>query len=329
MTAKKIATEGKQKSIYVIVGKDSALLSVESEKLIDTLLGAEERVTGLFKADPGEVSAAQVLDELRTVPFLTKKRVVVVKDADTFVSENRELLEAYFAKPSSTGVLILTVSSWPSQTRLAKRLGAVGELISLAQPRSWELAGRLMAYAEDAHGKKLTKDAARLLIELVGDNLLQLYGEIDKLALFARAEKVITERNVETLTGHNRLFNCFEVMDAAVAGDVGAAVNRLRNMFAEDRSAEYTAIGAFAYHFRRMFAAKVLLEKGKSTAEISAALRIWRGKEESFFSHLRKMSLRRIGEILEKLTEIDYAIKTGRTKTEVAAEQLVLEMVSA
>lgn len=176
------------------------------------------------------------------------------------------------------------------------------------------------------HSKKLTRDAAELLVELVGENLSQLYGEIDKLALFAQAEKAITDKHVEALTGHNRFFNCFEVIDAAAAGDVSIAVNRLRNMFAEDRSAEYKAVGAFAYHFRRMFAAKVLLEKGESAAEAAAKLQI-RWNKEVFFAHLRKTSLKQIGEILEKLAEIDYAIKTGQTKTEVAIEQLVLEQV--
>ena len=95
--------------IYVIAGKEDSLVWAECEKLIDKLLGPQERAVGLFKAEPFEVSAAQVFDELRTVPFLSSRRVVVIKNADKFVSENRQLLEKYFDNPSSTGILILTV----------------------------------------------------------------------------------------------------------------------------------------------------------------------------------------------------------------------------
>jgi len=293
--------------------------------LLDKLLEPEERAVGLFNADPAEVSAGDVLEELQTIPFLSERRVVVVRGADDFVSKNRELLENYFDNPCPTGVLILMVSSWPKSTKLARKLPRVGELISVAEPKSWELPGRLAQYAADAYGKKLTRDAAELLIELTGEAMGPLYSEIDKLALYVGQGKLITPTHVESLTGHNRLFNAFAVIDAMTAGDAAAAVGRLRNMFAEDKSAEFKTVGAFAFHFRRMFNAKVLLEKGLSFSPVAAKLRI-RGNRNAFFALLKRMSLGRIGSILEKLAETDYAIKTGRTKAQVATEQLVLRV---
>jgi len=111
------------KSIYVIAGKDESLVNAECRKLRDELLEPQQRAAGLFDANPSQVSASEVLDELRTAPFLSDKRVVVVKDADKFISDNRSLLEKYFDNPCPTGVLVLTVSSWPKQTKLAKKLG--------------------------------------------------------------------------------------------------------------------------------------------------------------------------------------------------------------
>ena len=314
--------------ICVIAGKESFLLSNECAKLVDKLLEPEQRAVGLFNADPGEVSMGAILEELQTMPFLAEKRVVVVKDADDFVSKNRELLESYFDNPCSTSTLILTVSSWPSNTRLAKKLSKVGKLIRMTQPKSRELPGRLIQYAFDAHDKKLTQDAAELLVGLTGEMLGLLYGEIDKLALFIGDGKVIEPRHVESLTGHNRLFNAFAVIDAMTAGDAAGAVGRLRKMFAEDKSTEFTVVGAFAFHFRRMVNAKVLLEQGLGFSAVVGKLRIW-GNKNAFLGHLKRMSLGQIGSILEKLAETDYAIKTGRTKAQVATEQLVLKVACA
>jgi len=315
----------KYEPIDVIVGEEKSLVDAECEKLLEKLLEPQQRVTGLFNADPAEVSATEVLDELRTLPFLTERRVVLVKGADKFVSENRELLEKYFDNPCPTGILILTVSSWSAQTRLAKRLPAVGKLLSVAKPRREQLPQRLVQYASDAHEKNLTEAAAELLIELSGDELVRLYGEVDKLALFAHNEKSITEQHIESLIGHNRIFGVFAVIDAVIAGNIAQAIYRLRTMFAEDKTAEYTVVGAFAFHFRRMFGAKVLLENGVGSAEIASRLRIW-GDRDSFFAQLRKVSLKQIGSILQQLAATDYAIKTGRAKAEVAAEQLVLRL---
>lgn len=313
--------------IYVIAGKEESLLNSECDKLLDELLEPQQRVTGLFNADPAAVSAAEILDELRTLPFLTEKRVVLIKGADKFISENRQLLENYFDSPCPTGILILTVSSWPGNTRLAGKLSKVGKLISVMQPSPRQLPSRLIQYAGDAHGKRLAAEAAELLIELTGDNLPRLYSEIDKLALFADTEKAITAGHIESLVGHNRIFGAFTVIDSCLAGDVVQAVERLRSMFAEDRTAQYTVVGAFAFHFRRMFNAKALLEKGIGPSEVAGRLRIW-GNKDAFFSRLRKVSLKQLGGNLQQLAAIDFAIKTGRTKPQVAIERLVCKLVA-
>jgi len=337
------ATGHKRETIYVIAGRDpdlSGLVNAEYKEILEQLLEPSQRTMALFDADAASVSASEVLDELRTLPFLADKRVVVIRGADDFVSKNRQLLEKYFENPSPTGVLILTVNSWPAQTRLAKQLSAVGKLISVTQPKPWQLPQRLCQYANDAHGKDLSHDAAALLIELTGDDLCRLYSEIDKLATFVDKEKVIAVNHVELLIGHNRLFDAFEVIDAIMAGDQGGAldgirpasggraVERLRTMFAEDKTTEYTVVGAFAFHFRRMFNAKALLEKGLRQDEIAGKIRIWSNKKDSFFAHVRKLSLKQIGQYLQKLAEIDHAIKTGQTKAQVAMEQLVLGLVA-
>lgn len=315
------------KPIYVIAGKEESLVNARCRELLDKLLEPSQRVTGLFDADPTFVPASDVLDELRTAPFLADKRIVLIKGADDFISKNRELFEKYFDNPCPTGRLILTVKTWDARTKLAKKLVKVGELMSITQAKPWELPHRLIRYASEAHDKKLNRNAAELLIDLSGDELSRLYSEIDKLAVYADTEKAITPKHIELLIGHNRLFNAFAVIDAIIAGNAGAAVERLRGMFAGDKSTEYTVVGAFAFHFRRMFDAKGMLEKGMSRNEIEKKLRLWRNKD-GFFAQLRQMSLEQIGKNLQRLAETDYEIKTGQTKAKVAMEQLVLDLVS-
>jgi DNA polymerase-3 subunit delta len=328
MPKDKSTSKQKQALIYVFAGKDQSLVNAQCHEFLRQLVEPSQRATGLFTVDADEVSVADVLDELRTVPFLTQERVVVVKNADDFVSKNRPLLEKYFDNPCPTGILILTVSSWPSQTKLAKKLPSVGKLVEVKEPQPWQLPSRLSKYTSDAHNKRLDKDAAELLIELTGDELTRLYSEIDKLALLAEAQKTITIEHVESLIGHNRIYGAFEVIDAIGSGKVGEAVARLRNMFAEDKTSEYTIVGAFAFHFRRMYNAKALLEKGMSTFEIGKRLRLWRSKEESFFAQVRKITLQQLSRILQQLAAIDHAIKTGQTKAQVAIEQLVLKLAA-
>jgi len=313
------------KLVYVIAGKDGSLVSSRCEKLLDSLIDQSQKATGLFNVDSGSVPISEVLDELRTAPFLTGKRVVVIKQADDFITKNREHLETYFDKPCSTGTLVMTVSSWRSNTKLAKKLNSIGELISVEPPKRGELPAQLISYANEVYSKNISRNAAELLIEIAGDELPRLYGEIDKLALFADKDKAITEKHIESLIGHNRMFNVFAVIDSMIAGNAAEAIERLRGMFADDKSAEYTVVGAFAFHFRRMFNAKVMTGNGEPIGMIIKKLQIWSNRDK-FFEQLKQISLQQIGRYLQRLAETDYAIKTGRTHAPVAMEQMVLSM---
>ena len=313
--------------IYVIACKDEPLLNAQSQDLIGQLLAPEEKTLGLLTLDSSEATGYHVFDELRTLPFISAKRIVHIKHAEKFISSNRELLEKYFDNPSSTGILILSVNTWNPKTKLAKKLSSVGRLISVSQVTANKLSGKLSSYAFDAYGKKLGVNEAHLLIDLIGDNVPLLYSEVDKLGLYAQDENRITTEHIEQLTGHNRLFNCFNVIDSCLEGKTSKAINQLRSMFAEDKSSEYTAVGAFLYHFRRLFEAKSMLEAGVNPQKITNTLRIWRIKE-SFFRHLRSLTLEKIGGYLKNLAGTDYAIKTGQTTPRVALEKLVIEMAS-
>ena len=79
--------------VYVICGKDKFLAGSECESLLDRLLPVDQRAMALYQPRAEDANIAEVLDELRTMPFLAEKRVVLIKDADPFISANREYLE--------------------------------------------------------------------------------------------------------------------------------------------------------------------------------------------------------------------------------------------
>jgi DNA polymerase III subunit delta len=343
-------TKTKQSLVYVIAGEDPSLVNAEYTKIIDQLVSPEERDAGLLVIDADKAVIGEIMDELQTFPFFTKRKIVALRNADKFISakgeedeeneqskqdgqggpaglSNREILERYFDSPSPTGVLVMTVSKWASNTRLAKKLPAIGTLVEVKSPKGQDLTNRLIDYAREAHSKTLDYRTAGSLIELAGDNLTRLYTEIDKLATYAAAEKAITTAHVESLIGRNREFDVFEVIESCLQRKTGSAIERLRKMFAEDKSAEYTAIGAFAFHIRRMFTAKKLLMDGQSQYEVAGKARIFHDKE-AIFAQIRRLTLKQLGDQLKILAQTDYAIKRGQAQPRIAIEQFVLQLAS-
>ena len=312
---------------YVVFGEDPFLVSKECEKLLDTVLGSEDRSMALYEPRVNEADISDVLDELRTLPFLASKRVVLIKDAEPFVKANGDAMVSYLDNVSPSGVLILTVGSWDKRTRLHKKFQKTGGLIEVARMYSNQLPGYITSYAQQTHAIRLDGQTSRFLVELVGDDPGRLCREMDKLAVYVSPKKTVSPKDIESLIGHNRMFDAFGVIDSVSAGQIGPAISRIRNMFAADKSAEYSVVGAFGYHFRRLFRAKALVSKGVSPQQAAAKMRV-RYKQNEFLQQVGRLSLAQLGGILAELGQIDFGMKTGQTTASIAIERLILEIFS-
>src|SRR5262249_26767311 len=133
-----------------------------------------------YPADRADWST--VRGELQTLPFLSPRRVVVIDQADEFVSNNRQTLEKYVARPSP-GVLILDVRTWQSTTRLAKLVPDEATIVCKV-PKPLQLPGWCVQRATAEYGKKLAEPAAQLLVELTEPSLGLLDQELAKLATY-------------------------------------------------------------------------------------------------------------------------------------------------
>ena len=111
--------------IIVVYGKERFLKFESIKKAVTMVLGPDNDGLGLVRL-PGDADLKTVLDSLRTVSMWNPTQLVLVEDADDFVSEHRQKLEAYAEKPAKKSVLLLDVQSWPSNTKLAKKVATMG-----------------------------------------------------------------------------------------------------------------------------------------------------------------------------------------------------------
>ncbi len=147
------------------------------------VLGGEEGDFSFTAFEGDNADLRDVLDELATVAmFGGVKRLVVVEQADNFVSRYRDELEDYVLRPSRTGVLVLDLDSFPANTRLYKLIVADGLAIDCSTPDEARLTKWLIDWAKQQHKVQISPAAADALVELVGTELGLLDQELAKLA---------------------------------------------------------------------------------------------------------------------------------------------------
>src|SRR5262249_26975414 len=242
------------------------------------------------------------------LPFLSPRRVVVIEQADEFVSEHRSELEKYVANPAK-GVLILDVRTWPSNTKLAKAVPDEATImckaIAAAQVPRW-----CAQHAQTAYGKKLVGSAAQLLIEYVGPPLGLLDQELAKLSAFVGDRKTIAAEDVDTLVGRSRAAETFKIFDAIGQGRAADALAILHRLLDQGED-PHAILGAFSWQLRRAAQVYRLTQLGQPISQALAefgvrdfAMARW----EQLMHHLGKQRLERL---FAWLLEVDLGFKGG------------------
>jgi DNA polymerase III subunit delta len=122
--------------VYAVYGDDSYLIRESIRAIAFNIFPDEEERESAISRFPGPTSLlADVLDEVSTLPFFARRRLVIVDDADPSVTKYRRDLEAYVAHPSESGTLVLQVKQWTATTKLAALVEKAGASINCTGPR--------------------------------------------------------------------------------------------------------------------------------------------------------------------------------------------------
>jgi DNA polymerase-3 subunit delta len=220
------------KPVYAVFGDDAYLIRESIEKVTRVHLPEPDSEAGVSRFSGPVAPLASVLDELHTLPFFSRRRLVIVEEADPFVAKYRKDLEGYLAKPAASGALVLQVKQWPTTTKLAQLVEKVGLAIDCGAPRETELAGWLTELARTRLDTELASEAARLLVDLVGPEAGILAAEVEKLATYAADSRRIERADIIKLVGAGRVETIWKCLDAATTGQAREALEHLDNVLA-------------------------------------------------------------------------------------------------
>ena len=264
-----------------------------------------------FTRTPGkDADLRTISDELLTISMFGDQRVVMIDDADDFVSKNRPGLEKYVARPSATSLLILDVRTWPKNTKLFKAVAKVGLNIECGELKGAALAKWLMRTAKEEHGKSMDHNTAALIVQLAGDSLGLLQQELEKLVSLVGDANTVTQEDVARVVGGWRIETTWAMLDAVRDGHVGKAIELLNKLLLAG-DAPQKILGGVTFTFRKLADAT---EIARQTRDVSGALRsagIFPAAVGASEQYLRRIGFDKASRILQLLVEADANMKGG------------------
>lgn len=305
-------------SLYLLVGTDAFLRDEYRRRALGEIVGDADHELSVSEFDP-DTPAAEVFDDLRTMPLLGGRRAVVVRDADAFVAANAEALERYLKSPSSSASLVLILSSLDNRRKITKTLKQAGQVFECTAPTSRKLAGWIRDSAKK-RGKTVAPDAVELLVQSVGDDLGTMSAELEKLSLYVGSRDEIRAEDVSAVVTATAGPAPFALTNALTAGDTRAAVEALMATVTV-RGEEFRVLGQLAWHLRR-----ALTWKQQMVTKGSAEMPSMPPQVASAYTRmLKRRSLSGLQEDFRRLIRADLSMKTGHDARRVM-QQLVVEL---
>ncbi|QDT39213.1 DNA polymerase III subunit delta [Stratiformator vulcanicus] len=317
-------------AITVLFGDEPHFKRGVRERIEEIVLGGDEDAAST--RFPGEQADLQsVLDEVRTVSMWGDTRLVVVEDADKFVSNFRSGLEKYVPKPSKGSTLILEVNSWPKNTKLAKAVAASPDstAIECKAIKGAALVRWLKDEAASVHEKKLGPDAAGLIVELAGDDLGLLSQELSKLSAYAGDRSEISVEDVTALVGGWSTKTTFEMLSAIRTGDIDSAMRQLDALLTAGEAPQ-RVLGGINYTYRRIMKGVDESSKGTPLAAALKSAGVFPREIGQTEQYLRRVGRPRAEQFRNVLLRADESVKGGgRLPDRVELERLLIALSGA
>jgi DNA polymerase III subunit delta len=217
--------------MQLVKGADASLVGTAVRELVERLVGDGDRSLLVEDVDLGADGVLDVaLDAAVTPPFLTDRRIVVIRSIDALDAASVPSLVSYVQAPSDFTDLVLT---------------QVGGRLPKALADAWKAGGGLTIDADPGMGKarqgwvdeqlaaadvQLDHTARAAIVDSLGEDLGQLDALLDLLASTFGAQHKLTAAEVQPYLGEGGGVPPWELTDAIDRGDAGAALVAVRRM---------------------------------------------------------------------------------------------------
>ncbi len=265
--------------------------------------------------DGREVSAEAIVSSALTLPILAAARLIVVRRCQALAVKEADLLTQYVANPNPTTVLVLLAdeSLRASRDRKADHwlLAAVPDnaVVEVQARRGRALEDWLRQRAQ-SEGLSVSEEAARLLVQWVGDDATRLLGEVRKAAVAGGADnRTVGVAEVTTVVGEHRVSDVFELTRAIERRDLGAALKTVDRLLETEEPLLLLAM--LTREVRTAWTVQAWRQSGQSVEQIARILRRPPGAIEALVAAVTAQSPGTFARRLSRCWEVERQLKSG------------------
>ena len=274
---KKQIKSGSTGSFYILYGNETYLKENYLAELRKSVLGSSSDDFNLRRFDGREVELDELIEAIEAYPSFAEKTFVEVRDFDIFKSNESESekLRGILCDLPDYCCLVFLYDAVEYKPDKRKKLYSVidtkAQTVDIHQQDQSDIIKWIYKHFE-VYGKTISSDDAAYLIFLCGSLMNGLNNEINKIAVYAKGNKV-TRADIDAVATPVVEAVIFDLTNDISAKNYEKAAETMGKLFqlSESLIGMLSVIGS---QIRKLFSARLIKEAGGGEKEIMELLQL-------------------------------------------------------
>ena len=323
--------KGNFKNVYFFYGPETFLIENKVSSIKKRIVPEELDSVAFSKFDGKEADIKSFIEECDILPFVTDKKLVIVKNTGWFNNVNvneYKMLKKYIEEIPEYLYIIFVEESFDKKKEknidFIEQIGGVVffDILTVNQLSVW--VDKLFT----DEGKSVAPADISFIINACSQSMGRIYTEVNKLILFSGDRVKIKREEIEALVVKTSEYKIYEMFDDIVNQNNHKATEKLLNLL-EGGEKPTVVISGVAGKLYELLLVKLLNSDRVSIKEISSYLDFPRPDFviNKMITQSKKFGEPYLKRMIKKGIEYDKMIKNGRISGEKAAEMYVMELL--
>lgn len=317
------------KSIYLVFGEEEFLKNRIQKDFIDVVVPKGMEMMNLDIFEDKNTNVSNIIDAVTTMPFMSEKRLVIVKNSGLFVEGRKNDTEAmlnYLKDIPDTSVFLFIEKKVDKRQKLFKSILKDGIVDELKQLSNNELISWVLSIFKD-NKVRISKDSVTYLIRVTSLDMEMLTNEIDKLVSFSMDSGIVTNDDIDLICTKSVESKIFDLVGAMGNKNMPVALSKYRNLII-NRESPFYVLSMIVRQFRIILQVKYLNAKRYDISQITKELSLRDFMVREALHQSKQFKNKELLQAINDCLQTDKNIKTGLMSDELAVELLIIKYAS-
>lgn len=314
------------KKCYLFWGEETYLKKLYEDRMKSAIIDKSAVLMNYSVYEGKKISVSDIIDMAQTQPFLSEKRVLLVKNSGLFQTgrkDETEKMTAYVSNIAESTCIIFSEEEVDKRGKLYKAVSKEGYVVEFKPMAEKDLISWIVKKLQKKH-IQIEAGTAAYLVRFVGGDMNSLMNEMIKLSDYCSGTKIVKSADIDTVCIKAFEVKIFDLVAAIGNHKPEIALEIYHNLLLLKES-PIMILAMITRQFRLILQCKALLEIGEVQASICQRLGQRDFIVRECLKQSRNFSLNQLKEAMQDCLTTDISIKTGKMSQEMAVELLLLK----